>query len=99
MPAQLLVDVFQCLADFLIVIFFIVELRDSAAHSREERIRHKEAKEQSKKMTEVLEALHKVLAAKAEQEIEVLEDMHAELSEMNDQQAQILSEEPDSTPA
>jgi hypothetical protein len=92
MPAQLLVDVFQCLADFLIVIFFIVELRDSALHSREERIRHKEAKEQSKKMTEVLEALHKALAAKAEQEIEVLEDMHAELSEINDNQAEILAE-------
>jgi hypothetical protein len=99
LPAQLIVDVFSCLADLLIVVFFIIELRDSFAHAREERIRHKEAKEQSKKMIEVLEALHKVLAAKAEQEIEVLEDVHAELSEINDQQQEMLSEEPDATPA
>ncbi len=93
LPAQLIVDEFSCLADLLIVVFFIIELRDSSRHSTEKRIRHKEAKEQQRKMIEVLEALHKAIASKAEQEIEVLEDVHAELSEINDQQQEMLSEE------
>jgi hypothetical protein len=89
LPAQLIVDVFQCLADFLIVLFFIIELRGS----RKERELNEQQVAAIKKQTQVLEDLHKALHKSAAEEIELLEDVHAELADINDKQPEILNEE------
>lgn len=82
MTLQLAVEIFGALVDFLIVIFFFIELRTSA----EDRII------QAKQIA-VLEELNKLLTSKAEQEIEILEDVHAEISELNDKAPEIPEEE------
>jgi len=89
LPPQVIVDVFQCLADLLIVVFFIIELRGS----KEERELNKQQIAATKKQTQVLEDLHKALHKSAEAEIELLEDVHAELADINDKQPEILNEE------
>jgi hypothetical protein len=94
LPAQVLVDIFQCLADFLIVLFFIIELRGA----REDRESRKEDRKLQEKMVHVLEELSKTQNVKAQQEIEILEEVHAELADINDKQPDIVEEGSETPP-
>lgn len=80
-PAQLVVDIFTCLADVAILVFFWIELKES-----------KEDRKLREKQIVLLEHQLTMLSSKTTQEVELLEDVHAELADLNDKTPEISEE-------